>query len=492
MQKVQLKWVIRILTGLLSVVLLSACGKNPDDKELISKPETKQEEEADAEAETKTKTESKTKTEAETEANESTDVDWDDFCGNWVLVGFEYSDFVDDTEPSVDNTYYFAEQEGLFSEILIYDEENSLYADYSSIGHGNESIQGMALVMQDPDSDGQPVARLKNQFDGNETVRTLILTGENELRYCEQFSGKELGVEHVMICTYLREGSKEMEQIKEYQYLNEVTVSTVQELAKAIQSRTKIILKEGTYNFSELNCDSITNPNIDWIKSYDGLAEYTVRNVWNLCIEAEEGARVEISTENSYARALGFEECQEITLRGLICGHEVEPGYCTGSVIYLDQCNYVAIDNCNLYGSGTYGIEAYNLFGLTMEDTDIYECTNGLVWLSSAEMVTFTKCSFMTSEQYSMFSFIDCYGVDLDDCKIIGNKIKSEGSPFITCQDSLSVNFENCLFRDNEYQIFLEDGYNPPTNIIEFSGCTVRDEMQDVDYPDGITQVSYR
>ena len=45
-----------------------------------------------------------------------------------------------------------------------------------------------------------------------------------------------------------------------------------QELLEAIQSRTKIILKEGTYNFSELDCDSIKNPNIEnksLIKSID-------------------------------------------------------------------------------------------------------------------------------------------------------------------------------------------------------------------------------
>ena len=75
-----------------------------------------------------------------------------------------------------------------------------------------------------------------------------------------------------MICTYRRKGSKEMEQKKEYQYVDEVTVSTVQELVEAIQSRTKIILEEGTYNFSELDCDSIKNPNIEnksLIKSID-------------------------------------------------------------------------------------------------------------------------------------------------------------------------------------------------------------------------------
>ena len=80
MKKIQLQGVILIITAMLSAVLLSACGKNPEDKELIPKPGTKQEAEAEAEAETKI--------EAETEVVGSADVDWDDFCGNWMLVGF--------------------------------------------------------------------------------------------------------------------------------------------------------------------------------------------------------------------------------------------------------------------------------------------------------------------------------------------------------------------------------------------------------------------
>ena len=95
---------------------------------------------------------------------------------------------MDDIEPSVDNPYYDAENEWIVSDILIYDEENTLYADYSRTGY------------------------------------------ESELRYCEQESWRETGLEHVMICTHLRKDSKEMEQKKEYQYVDEVTVSTVQEL----------------------------------------------------------------------------------------------------------------------------------------------------------------------------------------------------------------------------------------------------------------------
>ena len=88
-------------------------------------------------------------------------------------------------------------------------------------------------------------------------TRTVTLIGKNELRYCERYSGLECDADHMLIATYLRDGSKELEQSAEYQYLNEVTVSTVQELIEAIQNRTKIILKEGVYNFSEVDCDSI-------------------------------------------------------------------------------------------------------------------------------------------------------------------------------------------------------------------------------------------
>lgn len=149
-------------------------------------------------------------------------------------------------------------------------------------------------------------------------------------------------------------------------------------------------------------------------------------------------------------------DSQEVTLRGLICGHEVEPGYCTGSVVSLSQCSHIAIENCDLYGCGTYGIEAYHIFGLTVADTDIYECSYGLIWLSEVENASFSNCSFLNSEEYSMFSFLACYSIQLEDCKILGNRAPSEYNSFINCQDSLGVTFENCLFRgsviDSEYK----------------------------------------
>ena len=127
-----------MITCILSAAVLSACGKEADDKELISKPEKKQEADAEAETKTEANADAEAETTAETAADVSQDGDWDDFCGDWTLVGFEYSDSIDDIEPSVDNQYYCADHEWIVSDILIYDEENTLYADYSRIGYENE------------------------------------------------------------------------------------------------------------------------------------------------------------------------------------------------------------------------------------------------------------------------------------------------------------------------------------------------------------------
>ena len=78
MKKLQVQGMILIITVMLSAVLLSACGKNPEDKESIPKQGTKQE----AEAETKIEAD----VEAETEVVGSADEDWDDFCGNLLVL----------------------------------------------------------------------------------------------------------------------------------------------------------------------------------------------------------------------------------------------------------------------------------------------------------------------------------------------------------------------------------------------------------------------
>lgn len=363
-------------------LMLSACGsKNPTDS-------TKQTFGAES-------TQKSEKTEERKEENR--------FCGEWILVGYEYGERENDGDMTIRSPYYLTEENGVNSKLLIYSGDDQLYADYYHFQEEATTINGMALEEETETSENQPAARLKNRMDESEIRRTVTLLDTNVLQYREQNFG--MTSDYTYNGIYLRQGSKEMEQSDEYQYLDVVTVSTVEELVGAIQDRRKIILKAGEYNFSDLDVSEVQNPKLDVLSYVDEPAEYTIKNVRNFCMEAAEGEKVVISTESPYAKVLAFEGCADITIRGLTCGHEVEPGYCTGSVIYLYDSYNVGIDNCRLYGSGTYGVEAYQASTLWVEDSELFDCTYGLVELSSVDVARFQNCTFRDSREFSMFSF---------------------------------------------------------------------------------------
>lgn len=474
MKEMRLRLGTSIVTCMFFVLLLGACGKQPDEGKISQGTE-------------KAGTDSTIE-----DTKNSKDTEWNKFCGKWILAGYEYADSIDDDKPSFDHKYYLAMDEWQYSELEIYKEEDRLYADYYSVGNGSQTLNGMTLTEADSSTKEFPAAQLKNRRNDEDVIRKVTLLGENELCYSEWYEETEWDTGYMIIYTYLREESEELENVEDSQYLQEITVSTIDELADAIQSRTKIILKEGEYNFSELDYREIQNANIDRIQDMDGVGEYTIQNVSNMSMEAEEGASVVISTEVFYAKALDFLQGSYITLRGLTCGHEVEPGYCTGSVVCLSDCDNVRIEGCSLYGSGTYGVEAYNVNILTMDDTDVFDCTYGLIWFSEVQEANITNCRFTDSDGYNMLTFWGCWSVLLDGCEISGNNSEKEYATFINCQGSQSVSFIECTFRNNDYGVFLKDPYDPETNTIVFTECTIDDGKPDFDYPQGITRVGNR
>ena len=225
---------IRKQTGIflcmISALMLSACGsKNPTDS-------TKQTFGAES-------TQKSEKTEERKEENR--------FCGEWILAGYEYGERENSGDTEIRNPYYLVEDESINSKILIYSENDQLYADYYHFQYDATTINGMAFEEETATAENQPTARLKNRIDESEVRRTVTLLEDNILQYREQQYG--MTSDYTYNGIYMRAGSKELEQLSEYQYLDVVTVSTVEELVEAIQNRRKIILKGGEYNFSELD-----------------------------------------------------------------------------------------------------------------------------------------------------------------------------------------------------------------------------------------------
>ena len=147
-----------------------------------------------------------------------------------------------------------------------------------------------------------------------------------------------------------------------------VTVSTVAELIRVIAPDAHIILKPGDYNFSALteeeieSCGGYVSPDdLSW-------GEFSVYSAPGLTLEAEESGSVRLITENGYADVMTLTLCDGATLKGLILGHEIEKGDCDANVLELSTSQSVTLEDCGLFGCGTYGIWAENAAGLPLPE----------------------------------------------------------------------------------------------------------------------------
>lgn len=240
-----------------------------------------------------------------------------------------------------------------------------------------------------------------------------------------------------------------------------VTVSNAREFLEAIGSHKRIILSEGEYNLSEVEEGAKSGfvSEADW---GDGIG-YTVFGAKDLIIEGEEGKNVTILIEPRYTYVLSFGYGEHIALKNLTMGHTKAPGYCTGGVVLWEGCEYVDMENLHLFGCGTYGVKTENCTYVNVKDTEIYECTYGLIEIMYSHEVAFDNCIFRDTGEYDMFYFEHCSDVKVSNSVIKNNK-SGVYSKFIGSYNSENVCFENCDFDENAYFEFA-------TEEVVFENC---------------------
>lgn len=241
-----------------------------------------------------------------------------------------------------------------------------------------------------------------------------------------------------------------------------VEVANAKDLLNNIKSNTRIVLTGKTYNLTEVL--NVTNPSIMMTHEYDGV-EYVITNVNNLIIEPKNGVSATLLVEPRYSNVLPFKNCKNIIIKGITAGHTTEKGYCVGGVINLVDTSDVTIENCKLYGCGTYGIICDKASNVTALNTEIYDCTYGLVDFSNSKNINLKSCILRDSSEFSMFTFDSCENVKVSDSKISGNK-SDEMFSFISSTESSNVIFENCNFSNNNYKNFKSGN-------VEFVNCNV-------------------
>ena len=156
------------------------------------------------------------------------------------------------------------------------------------------------------------------------------------------------------------------------------TVHTVDEFLDALGSDRVIVVDAEELNLSRAGSYGHSGSSYTWEFTGDGY-ELEIQNARNLEIRAASGGGTSIVSEPRYANVLSFSGCDGVVLSGLTLGHTVEPGFCSGGVLNFAGSDNIRVEDCALYGCGTFGISASNCRALSAMNTSIYDCSYGAI-----------------------------------------------------------------------------------------------------------------
>lgn len=244
-----------------------------------------------------------------------------------------------------------------------------------------------------------------------------------------------------------------------------ITVSNVKELFNAIGKYNLIYLEAGEYNLSDFEIARDLDYSYYYVNStYDGF-EYIFNGVDHLTLIGKGEASIVI--EPRYSTVINIINSKDVTLKNLIIGHTKAKGECAGGVLYFENSSNITIDSCDLYGCGILGITTMNVNDLKMVNTEIHDCTDGIMSLTNTRNAQFTNCIFRYNEGYGMISLDGCTSITYNKCQIY-NDIKNPEYTvdFIYSNNNSKILFKNCDFYDSS------KGYNLTNddNIV-FKNC---------------------
>ena len=214
---------------------------------------------------------------------------------------------------------------------------------------------------------------------------------------------------------------------------NTVYVSTVDELLAALAPDTKIVLADGTYNLTEASDYGTEGKEYYtwedrsdyWFREPEGNSfELTLKNLESCCITGSRNA--EIVTVPRTAAVLSAQNCSGLVLSGFTAGHTVMADPCEGEVIRLVECPDAWVEDCSLYGCGTWGVSAVDCDNLTIIRSDIHECSSGGVSFVRCRNTLLTNCVLRNcgyrDNAFSIVYIYDCKDVRVIGCDIYENR----------------------------------------------------------------------
>ena len=242
----------------------------------------------------------------------------------------------------------------------------------------------------------------------------------------------------------------------EYWPGNIVTVKTADEFMKAIADNTIIYLEPGEYDLTHwlveeagdvpryLSGDySGENPTGVLYTGWDSDSyEIDIFDVQNLVIASKDPENpATIVSSCPIACVMRFIHCKYLRVENVVMGHIIEPGYCSGNVVCLEQSKGATLEGCDLYGCGAYGVEIVDGDMTYVNNCVIHDCTYGCMTSSRAGDVYINQTKFENCQEFDMFDVIggSFYFEGCSFKNLYGNMVYIAG-------DYSYAGFYDCLF----------------------------------------------
>ena len=230
----------------------------------------------------------------------------------------------------------------------------------------------------------------------------------------------------------------------------QVRVTNTVEFLAAIAPHTRIFLDiedDQPITFTDDYPDT-KNPYYRFEATYDG-KQLVIENLEGLSIAGPEGRTATILSHHPFANVIWFNNCNDIDLQWLNCGHEVL-GFCTGGVLAFEDCYNVKISNCDLWGCGTEGLYINNCNGVICTDTTIRDCTYGILSVHNSRDVQFENCRMRDNQELDLIKIEDSLQVGFNNCAIWNNVCRGNyGSKYLVRANNSQVRFTGCAIFDN-------------------------------------------
>ena len=242
-------------------------------------------------------------------------------------------------------------------------------------------------------------------------------------------------------------------------------VSTAGEFLEAIAPGAVIELAPGTYNLTEYLREASDTVSDYVARGFTGGWQAEIREVERLTIRGAKDGKVEVVAEPRYSDVIYFNDCSDITIENITFGHTIEQGNCEGAVLAFDYCQNISLDGLDLYGCGTFGVEADHTVGIELKNCIIRECSYGIVDLCLCSDVVFEGCDFRDNGGFDMLSLSGSFAY-FEGCSFTGN----EGDNFLPAYynrgSESGARFERCTFGRWESQHLNEELKNRGSFVI--------------------------